>query len=346
MSDVNLSNSNNTYSTQIKSFKRNRFWCDFQYLDELPDSHATLFAHRNVLDFNAEIKISQPQNNAYALRANRWRDNEISRKNICRFLQDKKVKEVEALIFGWIGSDGEIPDPIKFLIDNYNLLKSLKAIFLGDIKDQDYMISELLQGDIYPVLEIYQELEILHIRGSCIRFTKSCKCPSLRALRIESGGLGQEAILDLNNLELPNLEYLELWLGRKEYGGNSSVTDLMPIISGSKFPKLKYLGLRNCEYTDDIAYALSESLIMDQLIELDLSMGTLGDEAFSSLLYSPYVNKIDFMNVSQSFISNSFLKEELPSFHLGFEVNVNNQRLAEYQDEIIDKDHRYCVVAE
>ena len=57
-------------------------------------------------------------------------------------------------------------------------------------------------------------------------------------------------------LELPALEYLELWgySNRQWYRDETEyIDDLMPIFSG-KFPKLKYLGLRNSSDADEIRY--------------------------------------------------------------------------------------------
>jgi hypothetical protein len=81
-------------------------------------------------------------------------------------------------------------------------------------------------------------------------------------------------------------------MGRPDYGGNSSIDDLMPIIFGEKFPNLKYLGLKNCEYTDDIAFELAKSPLLESLIELDLSMVTLQTEGFQTLLDCPKINEL------------------------------------------------------
>jgi hypothetical protein len=99
--------------------------------------------------------------------------------------------------------------------------------------------------------------------------------------------------------------YLELWTGSDEYGSNSTIEDVMPIISGDKFPNLRYLGIKNCEYTDEVAFVLANSPLLDQLIELDLSMGTLTNDGLFALLQSPTINELDKLNICDNFIQTN-----------------------------------------
>jgi hypothetical protein len=266
-------------------------------------------------------------------------------------LQNPRANEIKALVFGFCSWRGSVP--VDALVSSQQKLKSLTAVFLGDIEYSEVMISSIDQSDVSLILTAYSQLEILQIRGNGVRFSSPLQHNNLKALRIESGGLHREALSDLNRLDLPTLEYLELWLGSNEYGGNSSISDLMPIISEDQFPKLKYLGFKNCEYTDDIAFELSRSPIVEQLLELDLSMGSLSDEGFLVLLNSPMINELDKLNISQNFISNEFIAERLPQFELKCELIINDQRHADYEcdydnygNEINEREYRYCVVGE
>jgi hypothetical protein len=96
-------------------------------------------------------------------------------------------------------------------------------------------------------------------------------------------------------------------------------------VSCERFPKLKYLGLRNCTYTDKIAFELSKEAVPNGLIELDLSMGTLGDEGLLTLLQSSIISKIRVLNVSQNFISEDFISKELPKIKIDCQLVVSNQ---------------------
>ncbi|WP_146138484.1 hypothetical protein [Chamaesiphon polymorphus] len=268
-------------------------------------------------------------------------------------LQSKQVDEIEALVFGVLDW---FVDIVSMLANAKNYLPNLKAVFLGDIEDRDCMISSLPQyDDISSILLSYAQLEHIHVRCNNgrngrtgekrpegMRFCSPLQHNYLKVLRIESGGLNSQTLIDISQLELPSLEYLELWLGAPEYGGNSSINDLMLIISGQKFPKLRYLGLRNCDYTDEIATQLATSPLIRRLTELDLSMGTLGDEGLLALLNSPFINELDVLNVSQNYITTDFIEKILPRFELDCQIVVDRQQCSKYVEPI----QRYCAVAE
>jgi hypothetical protein len=87
-------------------------------------------------------------------------------------------------------------------------------------------------------LKAYTKLEYLQVRGGDGYYEApdrywqdfiSLRHESLKVLIIETGGLCREKISQILSLELPALEHLELWLGSHEYGGDSSIDDLMPI---------------------------------------------------------------------------------------------------------------------
>ena len=95
-------------------------------------------------------------------------------------------------------------------------------------------------------------------------------------------------------------------------------------------------------YTDDIAFELVGSPLVNKLVELDLSMGTLGDDGLKALLDCPAINELDILNVSKNYISNNFIEAILPTFDLSCQVMIDNQQC----DEPVDRSHRYCVVGE
>jgi hypothetical protein len=335
--------------------RANKFWQNFEYLNGLPDRHATIFADRQVVNFELGMEIFNPKATAYALREERgwwYSANRVSiQDRWYALLQDPRANEVEALVFGY-GICGF--DYIRFLVENHQWFDSLKALFLGDIEDREQMISELSFGkDISQILSVYPDLEILQIR--CGGYSDSLYFSEwwhdrLKTLRIESGGLNRNAIIGLCQLDLPALEYLELWTGSEEYGSTSSVEDLIPILSGEKFPKLKFLGIKNCEYTNEVVSELVKSPLLESTIELDLSMGTLDMEGFSTLIRCPRINDLDKINLTRNFLEirqnspNAF--HELSQVHpeilnLKCELIVNNQRFC-----YPDISNRYCSLRE
>ncbi|MGH1397157.1 MAG: STM4015 family protein, partial [Trichormus sp.] len=220
---------------------------------------------------------------------------------------------------------------------------NLQALFIGDIHSEESEISWIIQSDISPILEAYPNLQILQVRGGeGLAFSPFVGHEHLKALIIETGGLSSVTINQICALNLPKLQHLELWLGSDYYGGDSSIADLNPILVEQKFPNLFYLGLRNSEYSDDIAEALVRSPLLNTIRIIDLSMGTLSDADAELLLKNPVVQQLDILNLSENYLSEeivNFVEEQQDNFHV--QILINGQRRDEYDDE-----ERYCAVAE
>jgi len=178
----------------------------------------------------------------------------------------------------------------------------------------------------------------LQVRGGSGLEFSPVEHDNLKYLIVETGGLSREAIAQICQLQLPNLEHLKLWLGSDYYGGDSTVEDLQPILEGNLYPNLKYLGLRNAQYTDEIAEAVGRSRIIHQLKTLDLSMGTLGARGAEFLCSSPAIKNLDTLNVSENYLNDEDIAK-LASLKIN--LIADNQKDIEE-----DEEERYCSVAE
>lgn len=265
--------------------------------------------------FNPDIGISDPIGTAYKLNIN-WRrlinSQETTRKEFNLFLQDRRSSQVEALLLP-LGRIGNCNDLINVLIEGKNWLTNLKALYIGDMYDYEYKTSDVTLSNMSPVLEAYPHLELLQVRGfgrednGGLSFYK-IRHENLKTLIVETGYmLSHKLINQICALELPSLEYLELWLGNdldypvSEIGekeesysiDNSAFKHLSPIISGTVFPQLKYLGLRSCNYSDAVAQAIVSSPLINSLKVLDLSMGTLTGKGAKALQNCIKVNQLN-----------------------------------------------------
>ena len=343
-----------------------KFWSDFEYLNGCPFEHAKTFAHRKVEVYDPNIGIIDPANTAYFIKQATYGDFlkqspdgkgfkniETFRDKFNKFTQDLSIGNLEAFIGGYgfwnLNSSYEPDSLIANLFDICAKIPNLKALFIGDIEDREMMISDIPQSDLSPILAVYPHLEFLHLRGGKrLQFSPGYldKHNNLKVIRIESGGLPREAINGLCALDLPALEYLELWMGTPEYGGNSTIEDLMPIITGEAFPNLKYLGLRNAEYTDEIALEIVKSPLIERLIELDLSLGTLGIEGGEALSNCSAVNELDTLNVSYNWlVRNCHYAPKLLT--LDCELIAEGQKAYNPDpDSSYYHHHRYCRVRE
>ncbi|MEZ6089608.1 MAG: hypothetical protein R3C05_16575 [Pirellulaceae bacterium] len=83
---------------------------------------------------------------------------------------------------------------------------------------------------------------------------------------------------------------------------------MQPILSGDLFPNLKYLGLRNCQFVDDIAAVIVNSPLVHRIETLDLSLGVLTDEGGRALLALPTDGTLQHVNLHYNFLTSEVTK--------------------------------------
>ena len=331
-------------------------WHRVERLEEYTNTRITRFSDRPVIEYSPETGITDPVNTAYALREE-YEDAENLASKFTRLLQDPQSSSLEALILGmWTEAyENNSSSLINALVAAKDKLTSLKAVFIGDITYEECEISWIRQSDISPILTAYPQLEVLQVRGGDgLEFTPPVRHDNLNALIVETGGLSRTTVAQICNLNLPALEHLELWFGSEDYGGDCWVESLTPILTEQRFPNLTYLGLRNSQFSDEIADAVVRSPLLESISVLDLSMGTLSDEGAEKLINCPAISQLDILNVSENFLSPTTIQklenlaatiEQYPN--LGSEATV--KVLADRQKDVEEDSYlhgRYCSVAE
>ncbi len=185
-------------------------------------------------------------------------------------------------------------------------LPALETLFLGDFSRDDQEISWVDHGDLGPLWPITPKLRTLRLRGSGMRLGKF-EHPSLQRLEIETGGLPGESVASLAAAKLPELSHMEVWFGREDYGGITTIDTLLPLFSTTSLPKLEHLGLQNSEMQDDIAVALAGSKLLAQVGSVDLSMGTMREAGAKALI----ANAKRFQHLKSLNLDNNFIPSEL-----------------------------------
>ncbi|MFD6021547.1 STM4015 family protein [Streptomyces sp. NPDC057729] len=268
------------------------------------------------------------------------------------FLDTVDTSRVRALVIGpwWHGDYESIAPVIELLTGHAGRFPALRALFLADVVGEECELSWLVMSDITPVVEAFGRLEELTVRGCGERSEgrttldlRPVRHKSLRKLRFESGGLPSGIVRAIGASELPALEHLELWLGVTEYGGDTTVGDLAPLLSGAAFPALRHLGLQNSEIQDEIAAAVASAPVVAQLESLSLAMGTLGDEGTEALLSGQPLMHLTSLDLHHHYISGPLmdrLRSLLGSDRVNGEVDE-----AEYWDSEEDDD-RYVAISE
>ncbi len=227
-----------------------------------------------------------------------------------RLLDSVDTSRVTALILGPWGEemyDDTLGPELQRVIDAKDRFPALKAFFLADLVGEENEISWIQQVDLSPLLSAYPELEELGARGAHSAFTP-LKHASLRTLRLESGGMAAAVVHGISESELPALERLELWLGSESYGGDTTVADLAPLLSGSRFPALRHLGLQDSEIQDAIAEAVAHAPVVPMLESLALSMGILTDAGAEALLTGQPLTHLTRLDLHYHFLTDAMMQ--------------------------------------
>ncbi|WP_223166901.1 STM4015 family protein [Nonomuraea sp. SYSU D8015] len=226
------------------------------------------------------------------------------------FFDHVDTSQVTALVFGeWEECYEESADPIVArLAAEAERLPALRAIFLGAISPEESEISWIQQADITPLLEAFPKLERLEVRGGSELRMGPVRHDALRMLRMETGGLPGDVVRAVAGSDLPALELLELWFGIDQYGGDATINDVAPIMSGERLPALRHLRLQNSEFQDEIAAAVAAAPIVGRLESLSLSMGSLGDAGAEALLSGQPLTHLRWLNLDHHFMSASMME--------------------------------------
>lgn len=226
------------------------------------------------------------------------------------FLESAETDQVTGLVVGaWsdaFDDTDEVDTIVQALVDACNRLPNLNAIFFGDIIAEECEMAWIHLSNLAPLFSAYPGLTYFGARGGYGLRLEMLHHEQLQTLVIEDNELGPEVVEDVLAAHLPVLKHLELWLGDD---GGVQVDDLEPLFMGDLFPCLKYLGLRNSDFADDVAMTIANAPIIERLDELDLSLGQLSDGGAAALLESPAVMRLAKLNLHHHYCSEDMVKQ-------------------------------------
>jgi hypothetical protein len=226
-------------------------------------------------------------------------------------LDREAAARIHALVIGaWdFESSTSSEEIVQFLVANAGRLPALTSLFFGDITYEEQEISWIQQSDVTPLFAAFPNLRTLRVRGSDGLKVGPIRHEQLEELAFETGGLPRHVLQSVGEAELPRLRHLELWLGVNDYGWDGSIEDLAPILAGTRFPALRYLGLKNSEIQDQVAAAVAASPVLGQLETLDLSMGVLSEEGAKALLAAPGLAKLRRLDIHHHYVPADLVAE-------------------------------------
>jgi hypothetical protein len=306
--------------------------------------HVSTFAGLPVQEFTADVDITGIDPGTVAWRVATDYDGGAAgfERSFTALVEAPWAGQIRALIIGEWGESYESDAPIARLVASADRLTGLTALFLGEMTAEENEVSWIQQGDVAPLLTAYPRLEVLRVRGSDGLALSRVRHETLRELAFESGGLSSVVIAAVADCELPALRHLELFLGTDNYGGDADIEDLAPILAGTGWPALEYLGLRDAEIADDVARALAGAPVVARLKTLDLSLGMLSDAGAAALLAGQPLTHLRRLDLHHHFLTDEMqarLREELEP--AGVEVDLSDP-----QDASEDLEDRFIAVSE
>jgi hypothetical protein len=246
--------------------------------------------------------------------------------------------KLESLIIGDWGAayENSSDEIVATLVRLKDRFPALRKLFIGDMSYEECEVSWITQGNLGPLFAAFPQLRSLTIKGSTGLELEPAAHAQLQELVIICGGLGKDVLASIAGGHFPELEKLELYLGVDNYGFDGDLSDVLPLAEPGKFPKLGYLGLKDSEIQDEIAAALADAPILDQLHTLDLSQGTLTDAGAEALINSARIRKLKKLDLSYHYMSKAMMERWTTTG-----VNVD---LSDEQGE--DEDYRYPSLTE
>ncbi|MFI8194267.1 STM4015 family protein [Streptomyces sp. NPDC085946] len=292
--------------------------------------------------------LPEPDAVAWRIKADVYDGDEEWAAAFARFCAAVDTTRVRAVIVGAWEEAYETSSSVvvEALLAARERFPALRALFLGDMVMEESEISWINQTDVTPLLAGFPALEEFGVRGGTgLRFP-AVSHGALRRLVVESGGLPAEVVRGIGASDLPALEHLELWLGTPDYGGDSEVADLEPVLSGARLPRLRHLALCNSEMQDAVAAAVASAPVVERLEVLDLSMGVLTDEGAGALLGGQPLTHLKKLDLHHHYLSEPFVERVRQTLEpAGVEVDLDRAD-AEEETEDGGTVWRYVAVGE
>jgi hypothetical protein len=262
-----------------------------------------------------------------------------------KYIEENGVCEAKKVIIGaWQEPfDCDPEDVVQYLYENKEKFPNVEEIYVGDMDSEECEVSWIIQTDLTRLLTAFP-LKTLTIKGSQSLRLENAASDTLEKLVIISGGLETATLEDISSATFPNLSHLELYLGVSDYGFDGDIEVVKPFMSREKFPKLKFLGLKNSEIQDEICEEILKSDMIDGLDVLDMSLGTFSDKGAEQVLKNiEKLSKLQKLDLTFNYASDEMLQKLEDAFkETNVEVLVDRDDADYYEDE----DWRYPYITE
>lgn len=214
------------------------------------------------------------------------------------------------------------------IVKNADRFSHIERLFIGNMDFESCEVSWIMQGDYSRLWGAMPQLKALTIKGSTELSLGKIEHENLEELTIICGGLPEEVLMSIQEAHLPNLRKLLLYLGVEDYGFEGDAGRIRTFLEKADFPKLTYLGLTDSEIQDELVEVVLESKFIDQIVTLDLSMGSLTDKG-GELLFTklPTYPNIEVLDVHYHYMSDEMVRklEKLNEHHIEVDASEREE---------------------
>lgn len=180
---------------------------------------------------------------------------------------------------------------------------TLRKLTLGDNIDQ---ISWHHVGTLAPLWSSVSHLKTLEIETGELEVGEpgQMNAPALERAVFVTGGMSPLCARGIATAQIPAIQHLEIYYGDPNYGGNATIDDVKPLLDRGDLTKLRYLGLKNSMFANEIARLVGNAKVLENLETLDLSLGTMTDEGAKLLADSAAgLAHLKTLNLERNFLT-------------------------------------------
>lgn len=182
---------------------------------------------------------------------------------------------------------------------------TIRKLTLGDNIDQ---ISWHHVGSLAGLWPSVPHLKTLEIETGELEVGEpgQLNAPALERAVFVTGGMSPSCARGIATAQIPNIQHLEIYYGDPNYGGNATVDDVTPLLDRSDLTKLRYLGLKNSMFANEIARLVGNAKVIKGLETLDLSLGAMTDEGAKFLAESAAgLAHLKTLNLTRNFLTSA-----------------------------------------
>ncbi|MBX3159254.1 MAG: WGR domain-containing protein [Deltaproteobacteria bacterium] len=178
---------------------------------------------------------------------------------------------------------------------------TVRRLTFGDNVDQ---ISWHRTGKLGKLWKAVPNLRLFEIETGHFDVGKDMNAPALEKAVFITGGLSKACGKNIAAAAMPSIEHLEIYYGSEDYGGSCTVKEVEPLLARTDLRRLRYLGLKNSMFANDIARALYGAKVLSTVKTLDLSLGTMTDEGAEALVAAKdSLKHLDCLDLTRNYLT-------------------------------------------